>query len=128
VLPFDFPTGSATVEVIPDTAKLSVNTAPPDELKNLMLALGVDDGQAAAIVAGILDWRSTSPGGSFTSFDQHYLSIAPTFRARHASLQEIEELLLVQGITPEYVEKARKHGFQNLTLDKLIALKNADVL
>jgi hypothetical protein len=34
----------------------------------------------------------------------------------------------VQGITPEFIEKARKHGFQNLTLNKLMALKNADIL
>jgi len=34
----------------------------------------------------------------------------------------------VQGITPEFIERARKHGFQNLTLDKLMALKNADIL
>jgi len=33
----------------------------------------------------------------------------------------------VQGITPEFIEKARKYGFQNLTLDKLISLKNAEV-
>jgi hypothetical protein len=33
----------------------------------------------------------------------------------------------VQGITPEFIENARKHGFQNLTLDKLIALKHADI-
>ena len=33
----------------------------------------------------------------------------------------------VQGITPEFIEKARKHGFQNLTLDKLISLKHADI-
>jgi len=34
----------------------------------------------------------------------------------------------VQGITPEFIEQALKHGFQNLTLDKLIALKQAGVL
>lgn len=34
----------------------------------------------------------------------------------------------VQGITPEFIERARKHGFQNLTIDKLIALKNSGVL
>jgi len=32
------------------------------------------------------------------------------------------------GDTPEFSRKARKHGFQNLTLDKLMALKNADIL
>jgi beta-lactamase regulating signal transducer with metallopeptidase domain len=34
----------------------------------------------------------------------------------------------VQGFTPEFIEKARKHGFQNLTIDKLMALKNSGVL
>jgi beta-lactamase regulating signal transducer with metallopeptidase domain len=41
----------------------------------------------------------------------------------------VDELIgaKVQGITPEFIEKARKHGFQDLTLDKLIALKHADI-
>lgn len=101
VLRFNFPTGAAMVEVIPETAKLNVNAAPPLELRNLMLALGVDPVQANTIVAAIVDWRTPSPGESFTQFDQHYLTLTPSFRARHASFQEIEELLLVQGVTPD---------------------------
>jgi len=34
----------------------------------------------------------------------------------------------VQGITPEFIEKARKHGFQNLTIEKLIELKHLGIL
>ena len=34
----------------------------------------------------------------------------------------------IQGITPEFIANARSHGFKNLTLDKLIALKNSGVL
>ena len=34
----------------------------------------------------------------------------------------------VQGVTPEFIEKARSHGFKDLTLEKLIALKNSGVL
>jgi general secretion pathway protein K len=101
ILRFEFPTGSAIVEVIPESAKLNVNAAPPAELGRLLQALGVDVGQAEGIVAGMLDWRSASAGGSFTQFDQHYLSLTPSFRSRHASFQEIEELLLVQGVTPD---------------------------
>jgi len=101
LLRFDFPTGSAFVEIIPETAKLNVNNAPPRELAGLFLALGVDDGRAQGMIAAIQDWRGPSPGGSFTQFDQHYLSLSPSFRARHASFQEIEELLLVQGVTPD---------------------------
>jgi general secretion pathway protein K len=101
VLRLDFPTGSAAVEVIPDNSKLNVNTAPAPELRNLLVALGVDSNRAASIAGGILDWRTPSPGGSFTEFDRHYLSLASSFRSRHSSFQEIEELLLVQGVTPD---------------------------
>jgi len=66
-----------------------------------MTALGVDPIRGESIVAAILDWRGGTPGGSFSEFDQYYLSLAPSFRARHASFQEIEELLLVRGVTPD---------------------------
>ncbi len=101
VIPLDFPTGVARVEYIPENSKLNVNSAPPTQLGNLLLALGVDPIRAQAIVAGILDWRGGTPGDSFSELDQYYLSLTPSFRARHASLQEIEELLLVRGITPD---------------------------
>ena len=34
----------------------------------------------------------------------------------------------IQGIAPEFIDKARKHGFQNLTIEKLIELKHLGVL
>ena len=101
VLHFQFPTGVADVEIIPESAKLNVNQARPEEIRNLLLLVGVVPPQADAITAAILDWRSPTPGGAFSQFDQHYLSLVPSFQARHASFHEIEELLLVQGVTPD---------------------------
>jgi len=100
-LHFDFPSGVADVHLIPETAKLNVNQAPAQQLDNLLLALGAPPEQADLITQGILDWRSGSPGGSFTQFDQYYMSLTPSFRARHASFREIEELLMVRGVTRE---------------------------
>ncbi len=101
VLHFDFPTGQVNVEIIPESAKLDVNKVVPQELMNLLLAVGLDPARAQATAAAIVDWRSPTPGGSFSQFDQHYLSMSPSFQPRHASFQEIEELLLVQGVTPD---------------------------
>jgi len=101
VLLLDFPTGVVTGEIIPETSKLDVNKANAKELLNLLLALGEDPAQAELTLAGILDWRGSSRGGSLTEFDQYYLSLTPSFQARHASLEEIEELLLVRGVTPD---------------------------
>jgi len=94
-----YPSGNAIVEVIPESSKLSINQASPDDLTRLITVVSGDPARAAEIAAAIIDWRTPSPGA--TSFDQYYLSLGPTFRARHASFQEIEELLSVQGMTPE---------------------------
>jgi len=101
LLRYQFPSGVAVAEVIPETAKLNVNASPPQELLKLMVALGIDPGRAQIIARGIVDWRSPSAGGSYTQFDQQYLSLQPSFQARHASFEEIEELLLIQGVTPD---------------------------
>jgi general secretion pathway protein K len=99
---FVFPTGEATVDAIPETAKLNVNLATPDTLVRLLTALGAGPDRAAMVAQAIADWRSpaVAPGG-FGPFDQFYLSQSPSFRARHASLEEIEELLFVRGVTPD---------------------------
>ena len=96
----NFPAGTATVEVIPENSKMSLNTSKPEELFRLITLLGVDPERARGITMGIVDWRSAVPG-NLSLFDQHYMSLSPSFRARHASFQEIEELLLVKGMTPD---------------------------
>jgi general secretion pathway protein K len=99
VLPMAFPGGMAMVEVMPESAKLNVNRATPEELGVLLVAMGVSPDRAQLVTAGILDWRSEAP--ALTGFDQFYLGLRPSFRARHASLEQIEELLYVRGVTPD---------------------------
>jgi general secretion pathway protein K len=95
---FEFPTGVAIVEVIPETARLNLNEANPADLFNLLLALGAESRRAAEITAALIDWRSRGPGSPFDAF---YLAQTPSFRARHASFEEVEEALLVKGMTPD---------------------------
>ena len=94
-----FPSGAATVEAIPEAAKLSINGASPEDLYSVVLAVSGDPDRSRQIVDAILDWRSSATAP--TVFDQYYFALNPTFRARHTSFQEIEELLLVRGMTPE---------------------------
>ena len=96
---YNFPSGVAHVEIIPETAKLDVNRTPVPVLMRLLAALGVDPERAGMVASGILDWRG--PGGAGGPFDAYYLSLTPSFQAPHASFQEIEELLLVRGVTPD---------------------------
>lgn len=86
-----YPSGEAVVEMISESSKLNVRQATEAELLKVVTALTGDPARANGVVAGIVAWRSgqlnSSPGS--------------TFQAPPASLQEIEELLFVPGVTPE---------------------------
>jgi general secretion pathway protein K len=96
---YAFPSGDVRVEIIPEASKLNVNVVPVQDLYRVTLALGVDPARAQEIAEAIDDWRRPMPAGS--RFDLYYSSQFPSFRAAHASIQEIEELLLVKGVTSE---------------------------
>jgi general secretion pathway protein K len=91
---YQFPTGMAHVEIIPETARLDVNSVPPDRLARMLAWMGVEPDRIREIVESVLAWR-TGQGRSFSSIQ------GPTFPGRNTSFQEIEELLAVRGITPE---------------------------
>ena len=93
-----FPSGDAVVEMIPESSKLNINHASAEELTKLIGFVSGDPGRAAEIAGAIVEWRGGATG---SPNDQYYLGISPTFKARHASFEEIEELLFVRGMTPE---------------------------
>lgn len=97
----EFPTGEAMLELVPETSRLNINQAGPEEILRLLLALAVPPDRAQEITAAIMDWRTPLPPAVLSPFDQHYLSLTPSFRARHASFVETDELLFVKGMTPE---------------------------
>lgn len=94
-----FPEGDAAVEMIPESSRLNVNIADPGDLNRLLLAMGLPPMMAQTITAAIIDWRGAA--GTSTEFDRFYLAMTPSFRAPHASIEQIEDLLSVRGITPE---------------------------
>jgi general secretion pathway protein K len=100
LLPMVFPTGVATVEIIPESSRLNVNRATPAELMRLFGAMGLPGERAQILVEAILDWR-TAGGLGGGGLDQHYLALGPTFRRPHAAFEQIEELLYVRGVTPD---------------------------
>jgi general secretion pathway protein K len=107
-----FPSAAVHVDIIPETSKLNLNNAPPEELLRLLIALGTPEDRAATITAAIVDWRTPANPRNASIFDSFYLSQSPSFLPRHASFMENEELLLVQGMTAELYYGASLGGTQ----------------
>jgi len=94
---FSYPSGDVVVEMMPEASKLDINQASGDDLLRLITAVSGDPQRAAQVAGGIMAWR----GGAQAAASSLSQSTAPTFQPRSASFEEIEELLLVQGMTPE---------------------------
>jgi len=100
-LQFHFPGGDVSVEVSPESSKLNLNYAQPADLFRLLAALNIPPDRAQVITEAAIDWRTPNPGGQPSAFDMLYSQQNPSFVAPHTSFQEIEELLLVRGMTPD---------------------------
>jgi general secretion pathway protein K len=96
-----FPAGEVRVDLIPESSKLNLNGTKAEDLARLMMALGTPEDRAAGIAEAIVDWHTPVDAMHQSPFDSFYLSQSPSFLPRHTSFRENEELLLVQGMTPD---------------------------
>jgi general secretion pathway protein K len=93
---FTYPSGDVVVEMMPEAAKLDINHASNEDILRVVAAVTGDPARARQITEGIMGWRGGSGSPSTDSSGQ-----GSTFQPRGASFEEIEELLLVHGMTPE---------------------------
>jgi general secretion pathway protein K len=96
---YRFSGGSSTVEVMPENAKLNVNLARSEQLAALFAALEVPPIQSQQLAEAIVDWRSPRASTVGSVLDFFYASLAPPYVARHAALEQLEELLPVRGMS-----------------------------
>lgn len=108
-LRFQFPTGVVEVEISGESGKLDVNSAQADALALVFDAAGIDPARAVGLAAGIVDYRERLRQGLISyglTMDELQAQAGSSvddssFRSRVASIQELEELLTVPGMTPE---------------------------
>jgi len=98
-LEYEFPEGVCRVEVVPENAKISINTAPPELLAALFASLGMPQDKSIDLAAAIVHWRSARSSSVDDPLDLYYAALPRPYPARHASLEHLEELLPVRGMT-----------------------------
>ncbi len=89
---YDFPTGTVDLEITGENGKLDV-TSPPAVLARLFLALGLDDGRAGTIAAGIAALSRASNAPNFPA--------GSSFSQTWPSFLQLEDLLKAPGMTPD---------------------------
>jgi len=94
--------GRFSIKIFDQERKFNINVASENILQQAMLLVGIDPASSSMIVDSILDWRDLDddPHLNGTESD-YYLRLDPPYVAKNAPIDDLSELLLVRGITPE---------------------------
>lgn len=111
------------IRIVDESGKVDLNTAEPELLARLFLALEVDEDDAYALAQAIAEWRDTAGLSRWAAAggrpgDGGYVLDGP----RHAPFESVGELQLVDGVTPEIHRAAAPH----LTVHTGLALPSPD--
>jgi len=91
------------VRLEPEGARMSVNDMTQEMWFAVLEACGVgDEAERMAIVGAILDWQDPDSLLHLGGAEQDYYdSLTPAYTCKNAPLENIEELMLIRGITPD---------------------------
>jgi general secretion pathway protein K len=106
--PYRFGYGDAEIEIAitDDSGKIDINTADADLLTGLFMGRGVQQDQAQAIAAAIVDWRDPDdleqPNGAEAP---EYKSAGLSYTPKNAPFDTVSELQQVLGMTYDLYSK-----------------------
>jgi len=117
VAPVEHDTASAAVRygLIDESAKLNLNMLDKlqlDDTQSRTLLMGLP-GMTEYIADSIRDWTDADDTmRQYGAESEYYENLSPPYAAKNGPLETIDELLLVQGVTPEllYGEDANRNG------------------
>lgn len=132
-----FTTGSLHVRIIDESGKLQINSlikdnkqqaspqqgtqkpnATQETSRNILWRLlrqepfSLEDSKARTIIDSLIDWMDSDDGDmeqEFGAESSHYQSLTPPYACKNGPVESLEELLLVQGITPDLFYGTDKH-------------------
>ncbi len=102
----DVPVGNGkfSVKITDNERKFNINSSVnnPALMNEALIAIGTDASQIPVIIASIQDWIDADdevhPSGAESEF---YGSLNPPYSTKNGPIDDLSELLLVKGVTPE---------------------------
>lgn len=94
--------GKFSVKIVDLERKFNINLADRTILQQALTVMGVDFAQQSGVIDSILDWRDTDDYTQLNGTESdYYLSLKPAYAAKNGPIDDLSELLLIRGITPE---------------------------
>jgi general secretion pathway protein K len=97
--------GKVSVTFRSEAARVDLNAASKGLLAGLMIGLGAAPSDAASYAERILAWRTPTELGDADPENSFYRTSGVTYLPRHAPFPAAEELWLVRGIPPVFIER-----------------------
>ncbi len=108
--------GTFNWKIIDLERKFNINAPEPllqQVLPQALTLMGVDAGAATPIVNSILDWIDPDDQTHVEGAeDDYYQNLRPPYTAKNGPIDDISELLLIKGITPEIYYGVAATNFQ----------------
>ena len=97
--------GTFSVKITDADRKFNINLvdAHPEIVRQGLMLMGVDGAETPRIVNAIGDWidRDDEPRvGSSDTESAYYMSLNPPYKAKNGPIDDLTELMMIKGITP----------------------------
>jgi general secretion pathway protein K len=94
--------GTITIKIVDLERKANINTADTPLLQQTLTLMGVDADSISVVSDSIQDWIGPAgPPRIAGAENDYYQSLTPPYSAKNAPMDDLSELLLVKGVTPE---------------------------
>jgi len=92
--------GVSRVRLIDEGGKININRVNEDTLRRIFGNLGIDDVRRDILVDSIMDWRDADDLHRVNGAESdYYLGLSPAYTAKNGSLDSVEDLLWIRGMT-----------------------------
>jgi general secretion pathway protein K len=108
--------GRFSIKITDQERRFNINNADPFILAQALLMMNVDASLRGPITDSILDWRDPDddPAINGAESEDFYLRLDPPYFAKNGPIDDLSELLLIKGMTPELYWGS---GSTNVVLD-----------
>jgi general secretion pathway protein K len=94
--------GTVSLKIVDLERKANINTATTPELQQALTLMGVDADSLSVVSDSIQDWIDADSAQRIAGAeDDYYQGLNPPYHAKNAPMDDLAELMLVKGVTPE---------------------------